>query len=52
MVSPDAACWQILLQEWTNDLNTETPDYDGRQALADVLKALENEDWPEWSFDS
>ena len=33
-------------------LTTETPDYDGRQALANAHKALDNEDWPEWRFDS
>jgi hypothetical protein len=33
-------------------LTTETPDYDGGQALADAHKAVDNEDWPEWRFDS
>jgi hypothetical protein len=27
-------------------LTTETPDCDGCQALTEVLKTLENEDWP------
>jgi hypothetical protein len=33
-------------------LTTETPDYDGRQALANAHKALDNDDWLEWRFDS